>query len=125
MNNHDIGTKPTMAQTLDALDFMRQYAIHFAELPAPYISVHSGWYGATSVRMIVDMDAFEAWREALEIPSSGITMCPSSSRDESYLMADHTVSIGVKDRVLSIEVHLSAPVPFFDEERTTPEQVTA
>lgn len=117
MSNYDIGRR-RMASFLDVADLLRQYALHFPELPAPYITISSVSF-QLSVRMLVEVDEFDTWREALNIPTSSVKLMKVSS-NSTHLSAIHVVEIGAGERVVSVEVNLyAAGLPALEERPAT------
>lgn len=74
----------------DAADAVRHLTIHFGELPAPYLTMHTYPGSGTTVNVQLDNPtAFEMWREALELDADDVTLFPNG--DESWLKVEGTV----------------------------------
>lgn len=114
MNNDSTGA-PRLGSALDALALLHQYAVHFPELPAPYIALHP------SVQPLIDLqvrvDCFEPWREALDLDPNTVSLYPVG-RTSSNIGISGIASIGVDDRVVEVPVHLYAcGLPHLEERK--------
>jgi hypothetical protein len=102
VNTKPIPLAPPVALTRDALELIRSYAIHYPELPAPYITLST--HTTTQLGLLVPLAGFEPWREALEIDTEDTCLYPVG--DRSHLSASSVVRARVFGRQVEILVHL-------------------
>lgn len=93
----------SIAQTRDALDLVRSLAIHSPELPAPYITLHTG-VTRVLLSLQVDHGAFEAWREALAIDTDAVHLVCFGT--DSHVTVTSVVETKVSNHPVRVMVEL-------------------
>lgn len=80
----------------------------YANLPTPYVTLHT-YEAATTIKLQLDTpDGFEQWRTALTVPTEAITL--KSSTGDNWLVAD-AVFRGVEIRLTGYGIELAPDLP--------------
>jgi hypothetical protein len=109
VNNHLTPDVPMIAATVPALTLVGELAAKYPQLPAPYL-VFSTHEAAVYVSLqCPTLDAFEAWREALDVRPAAVTLFASMINADLPTMTVNGVKVKVQLYVAALSPLNSRP----------------